>query len=166
MLGALFLRFYRSVKIYRNKWKVLLAAIAISMAAHSLMIAVLWTLGCALDMGEISVAEFAFYAAAAMALSSVGPPMGIGVGQFFFTVLFEMHWGSPGRQFGFMLASLQQLVMLAFQTIVGLPAFLSVRRQVADIRATMEADQREEESEEAKTREFPAIKRQPSDDNG
>jgi uncharacterized protein (TIRG00374 family) len=142
LLGSLFLRFYRSVKIYRNKWGVLISTVAISIAAHVLMIAVLWSLGTALGMGEITVPEFAFYAAAGMALSAIGPPMGVGFGQFFFTVFFRMHWGEEGEHFGFMLATLQQLVLLVFNTTVGLPAFLSVRRQVAELRATMEADER------------------------
>jgi uncharacterized protein (TIRG00374 family) len=161
MLGGLFLRFYRSVKIYRNKWKVLISTVLISLLAHSLMIAVLWTLGCALDMKEISIAEFAFYSATGMALSSIGPPMGIGFGQFFFGVFFELRWPEFGAKFGFMLSTLQQFVLLAFNTLIGLPAFLVVRRDIAEAKAAMLADEEAAASENSKTRTFPVMGKPP-----
>jgi len=158
MLGNLFLRFYRSVKIYRNKWRVLIATVIISLMAHALMIGVLWILGCALDMGEISIFEFAFYCATGMAVSSIGPPMGVGFGQLSFGLLFKMQWGDPGVKFGFMLSTLQQLVLLAFNTLIGLPAFLFVRRDLAAVKAAMREDEETTDSENAQTREFPAIR--------
>ncbi len=139
--GLLFLRFYRSVKIYRAKYKVLATAVGMSVVGHGVMIGVLWLLGKALNMEEISVAAFGFCVAAGIAISSIGPPMGLGFGQAAFAVLFEQHWPETGRTFGFFLATLQQVLMLAFNVALGLPAFLLVRREIAEIRAEMRADE-------------------------
>ncbi len=139
--GMLFLRFYRSVKIYRAKYKVLGASVGISILAHGAMIGVLWLLGKALGMGEIAVGEFVFYMAAGLAISSIGPPMGLGFGQAIFAVFFEQRWPETGYNLGFFLATLQQVVMLTFNVAVGLPAFLLVRREIAQIRAKMREDE-------------------------
>jgi uncharacterized protein (TIRG00374 family) len=138
--GSLFLRFYRSVKIYRTKYRVLLAALALSVVAHLVNMGVLWLLGRALGMPEISIPKFIFCIAVGLAVSAVGPPMGLGFGQYAFAAIFKMQWGDEGERFGFLLACLQQLLVAGVNTALGLPAFLSIRRELSTVRAQCEIE--------------------------
>jgi uncharacterized protein (TIRG00374 family) len=139
--GRLFLRFYRAVRVYRTQYRVMAIAVGISVLAHAVTIASIGMLALALDVRAIAVSKFAFYVATGLAISSIGPPLGLGFGQAAYAKLFEREWGEYGFQFGFLLACLQQVVTACFNVSAGLPAFLLVRRDFAAVQAQMRADE-------------------------
>jgi uncharacterized protein (TIRG00374 family) len=139
--GQLFLRFYRAVRVYRTQYRVLAVTVGLSVLAHLVTISSIGLLAVALDVRPIPVSKFAFYVATGLAISSIGPPLGLGFGQAAYAKLFEREWGEYGFQFGFLLACLQQAVVAAFNVAAGLPAFLLVRRDFAAVQAQMRADE-------------------------
>ncbi len=143
--GGLFLRFYRAIKLYRLHPRVLLAAIALSSAAHCFTFMAIWQVARGLGVPkDVSPSGFVFCVALGLTVSAVGLPLGIGVQQFSFGILFKQLAGAAGESFGTSLATMHQGVMLVFNIVIGLPAFLLVRRDMAKIRAEILEDQRAE----------------------
>ena len=66
-----------------------------------------------------------------------------------FGELFGRQVAQGGYQFGTALATVHQAVMLVFNLALGLPAFLSVRRDIARIQAEIREDQEAEAQDEA-----------------
>lgn len=137
--GRLFLRIYLAAAIYRTRPGTVLATVGISLLAHAINIAIFWQLAQAVDFPPIDAAEFGFYVALGLAASSVGLPLGIGVGQVVFGYLFSLLWGKSGYELGCTMATLQQGLVLLFSVGVGLPAFLLIRKNSARVRAEMAA---------------------------
>ena len=135
--GAMLLRVYRAVMVYRSRPGVILAAVGLSLVAHSLNIAFLWQLSRALAAPPISPAEFAFAIAIGLAASSFGPPLGVGFGQGAFDFMLQ----PLGVPIGAALATLMQAMNLIFCIAAGLPAFLLVRKEAARVQAEMAEDQ-------------------------
>lgn len=148
--GRLFLRFYRTIKIYRTKPGAMLAAIALSCGAHILTFGGIWQIGKALGIPiGVTAADFVFCVAVGLTISAFGLPLGIGLGQWSFGELFGRQVAQGGYQFGTALATVHQAVMLVFNLALGLPAFLSVRREMARIQAEIREDQEAEAQGEA-----------------
>jgi hypothetical protein len=139
--GQTLLRVYRAVAVYRARPGTILAAVGISLLAHSLNIAVFWQLARALDFPPIGVTEFAFCITVGLAVSSFGLPLGIGLGQLAFGFFFHLLWQDEGFRLGGAMATLQQGLVLLFSVAVGLPAFLAVRADSVRVRAEMAEDQ-------------------------
>jgi hypothetical protein len=130
--GAMFLRVYQAVRLYRSQPRALMVALFASLMAHCCTLLAIRVLAEALTVPEISAAEFVFCVAVGLAASSLGLPLGIGLGQVAFGFLFEQITGQKtGNIFGVNLATLLQAGMLVFKLAVGLPAFLTVRRLAA-----------------------------------
>jgi uncharacterized protein (TIRG00374 family) len=88
--GKLFLRFYRAIKLYRLHPRVLLAAIALSAAAHCFTFMAIWQVARGLGVPEsVSPSGFVFCVALGLTVSAVGLPLGIGIQQFSFGLLFK-----------------------------------------------------------------------------
>jgi glycosyltransferase 2 family protein len=138
--GRLFLRVYLAAAVYRTRPSTVLAAVGISILAHAMNITIFWQLAQAVAFPPIDAAEFAFYIALGLAASSVGLPLGIGVGQVVFGYLFSLLWGKHGDELGNAMATLQQGLALLFNLTVGLPAFLLIRGESARVRQELAED--------------------------
>jgi hypothetical protein len=134
--GGTFLRVCRAILVYRRRPGIILAAVGLSVVAHAINIAFAWQIGRALAMPAVSAAEFAFAIATGLVISTFGPPLGIGFGQGAFDLMLR----PLGVAIGAALATLMQAVNLVFYVLVGLPAFLLVRKESARVRAEMAED--------------------------
>jgi hypothetical protein len=130
-----------AVRIHRTKYRALAAAILLSIAAHAAVIGALFFLGHFLGMREISLYRFVFYAIAGLTVSMFGPLMGVGFGQIAFAHLLEREWPGSGYRLGAFLATLYQLTVLSCNLLLGLPAFMALRAEIAEVRAEMQRDE-------------------------
>jgi len=138
---SLLRRLLHAVRIHRTKYRALAAAVLLSIAAHAAVIGALFFLGRFLGMAEISLYRFVFYAIAGLTVSMFGPLMGVGFGQIAFAHLLEREWPGSGYRLGAFLATLYQATVLSSNLLLGLPAFLTLRAEIAEVRAEMLEEQ-------------------------
>ncbi len=136
---GLWRRLMHAVRIYRMKYGVLAATLALSVAAHVAVMLALFTIGKFLGMRSISLHRFVFCSVTGLTVSMLGPLMGVGFGQFAFAHLLEREWPGSGYSLGTLLATIYQVLGLGCNVLLGLPAFLSVRREVAEVNAEIRA---------------------------
>jgi len=170
--GKFFLRFYRSIKLYRAHNRVLFLALFLSAVAHCAMFMAMWLMALALNMHQTLTSPaltwhgFVFCVAIGLTLSSVGTPLGLGVGQLAFGQLFMRIWGEAGKSAGGALATLHQVAMFIINMTLGLPAFLLVRSDYSRIVGDIVSDQKlERENAAPDSNNTPAVVDTPGDDN-
>jgi glycosyltransferase 2 family protein len=138
---GLWRRLLHAVRIYRTKYAVLAAATALSVVAHVAVMLALFMIGQFLGMPPIGLYRFVFYAVVGLTVSAVGPLMGVGVGQYAFAGLLEREWPGSGYALGTLLATIYQLTVLSCNLLLGLPAYLTIGRDVAEVRAEIRAEE-------------------------
>jgi len=138
---GLWRRFMHAVRIHRTKYGTLAAVVALSVLAHVAVLTSLFMMGKFLGMPEIGLYRFVFYAVVGLVISSIGPLMGVGFGQYAFAGLLEREWPGQGYRLGTLLATCYQATVLSCNVLLGLPAFLTMRRGIAEAGAEIRAEE-------------------------